>query len=106
MFSRPVALSTGKSHEVYIKQTADGYITTMPVQAAEWEGVLRSLELLGPDEEFPGLAETRQRIPEITAAYRGFTTAVLEERLLVRPHSTHGIFASALPATVLPWLSG
>ena len=47
----------------------------------------RSLELLGPEEEFPGLAETRQRIPEITAAYRGFTTAVLEERLLVRPHS-------------------
>ena len=73
---------------MYIKQTADGYITTMPVQAAEWEGVLRSLELLGPDEEFPGLAETRQRIPEITAAYRGFTTAVLEERLLVRPHSS------------------
>ena len=70
----------------------------------------RSLELLGPEEEFPGLAETRQRIPEITAAYRGFTTAVLEERLLVRPHSqalmNHGIFASALPATVLPWLSG
>ena len=41
MFSRSVALSAGKSHEVYIKQTADGYITTMPVQAAEWEGVLR-----------------------------------------------------------------
>ena len=69
----------------------------------------RSLELLGPDEEFPGLAETRQRIPEITAAYRGFTTAVLEERLLVRPIQAlmnRGIFASALPATVLPWLSG
>ena len=69
----------------------------------------RSLELLGPDEEFPGLAETRQRIPEITAAYRGFTTAVLEERLLVRPHSStheswHLRFSVASYCSA--WLSG
>ena len=42
------------SHEAMVRQTRDGYICTMPVQAAEWLGLFQALELpnLFEDERF------------------------------------------------------
>ena len=43
-----------RSHEGMVRKTRDGYICTMPVQAAEWHGLFRALELpnLFEDERF------------------------------------------------------
>ena len=40
-----VPYSEPLSHEVFIRQTKDGYICTMPVQLDEWLGIFKSLDL-------------------------------------------------------------
>ena len=42
------------SHAYFVRRTADGYVATMPVQAGEWAGLFRSLEMpnLLEDERF------------------------------------------------------
>ena len=42
------------SHAYFVRKTADGYVATMPVQAGEWAGLFRSLEMpnLLEDERF------------------------------------------------------
>ena len=42
------------NHAYFVRKTADGYVATMPVQAGEWAGLFRSLELpnLLEDERF------------------------------------------------------
>ncbi len=65
-----------------IKKTADGYVATMPVQAGEWEGVLRALsleEIVGATpEECRGDKDIRRLINE---AYARFTTDEICKRL-------------------------
>ena len=40
-----VPYSEPLSHEVFVRQTRDGFICTMPVQLDEWLGIFKSLEL-------------------------------------------------------------
>ena len=74
-----------RSHENMVRQTRDGYICTMPVQAAEWHGLFRALELpnLFEDERFrtqEGLDSERFQ-KALNDAYAQFDTAELAERL-------------------------
>lgn len=74
-----------RSHESMVRQTQDGYICTMPVQAAEWHGLFRALELpnLFEDERFrtqEGLDSQRFQAA-LNDAYARFDTAELAERL-------------------------
>ena len=74
-----------RSHESMVRQTRDGYICTMPVQAAEWHGLFRALELpnLFEDERFrtqAGLDSERFQAA-LNEAYAQFDTDDLAERL-------------------------
>ena len=74
-----------RSHEGMVRQTRDGYICTMPVQAAEWHGLFRALELpnLFEDERFrtqAGLDSERFQAA-LNEAYARFDTDDLAERL-------------------------
>ena len=74
-----------RSHESMVRQTRDGYICTMPVQAAEWQGLFRALELpnLFEDERFrtqAGLDSERFQAA-LNEAYAQFDTDDLAERL-------------------------
>ena len=74
-----------RSHEGMVRQTRDGYICTMPVQAAEWHGLFRALELpnLFEDERFRTQAGLdSERFQEaLDAAYACFDTDELATRL-------------------------
>ena len=74
-----------RSHAGMVRQTKDGYICTMPVQAGEWQGLFRALELpnLFEDERFrtqEGLDSERFQ-EALNEAYARFDTGVLAERL-------------------------
>ena len=75
----------GRSHEGMVHRTRDGYICTMPVQGAEWQGLFRSLEVpnLLEDERFR--TETGLDFERIMAtldeAYARFDTNDLAARL-------------------------
>ena len=74
-----------RSHANMVRQTKDGYICTMPVQAAEWEGLFRALELpnLFEDERFrtqDGLDSERFQ-QALDDGYANFDTDDLAERL-------------------------
>ena len=72
---------------LYIRQTKDGYIASMPVQQAEVLGALRALDLddLIGDERFATFelrARNRHILKELTdAAYKRFTTEEICRRL-------------------------
>ena len=74
-----------RSHEGMVRKTRDGYICTMPVQAAEWHGLFRALELpnLFEDERFRTQAGLdSERFQEaLDAAYACFDTDDLATRL-------------------------
>ena len=74
-----------RSHEAMVRQTRDGYICTMPVQAAEWLGLFQALELpnLFEDERFrtqDGLDSGRFQ-EALNAGYASFDTDELADRL-------------------------
>ena len=74
-----------RSHVNMVRQTKDGYICTMPVQASEWEGLFRALELpnLFEDERFrtqTGLDSERFQ-EALNEAYARFDTDDLATRL-------------------------
>ena len=74
-----------RSHEAMVRQTRDGYICTMPVQAAEWHGLFQALELpnLFEDERFrtqTGLDSERFQAA-LNAGYASFDTDELAKRL-------------------------
>ncbi|MEC9285725.1 MAG: CoA transferase [Pseudomonadota bacterium] len=75
------------SHAHFVRQTKDGYIATMPVQPAEWNGLFTALELdaLLADERFatPRARQANSVLFQqlITDSYARFTTAELVERL-------------------------
>jgi|TARA_B100000315_G_scaffold229068_1_gene238387 crotonobetainyl-CoA:carnitine CoA-transferase CaiB-like acyl-CoA transferase len=74
-------------HSIFVRQTADGYIATMPVKAAEWEGAFRALDMpnLLEDERFDSLTKRFENQPEwqrlVNEGYRRFNTEELCERL-------------------------
>lgn len=74
-----------RSHEGMVRQTRDGYICTMPVQASEWEGLFRALDLpnLFEDERFRTQAGLdSERFQEaLNGGYANFDTDELAERL-------------------------
>ena len=74
-----------RSHEGMVRQTRDGYICTMPVQAAEWQGLFRALDLpnLFEDERFRTQAGLdSERFQEaLNDAYASFATDDLAKRL-------------------------
>ena len=74
-----------RSHEGMVRQTRDGYICTMPVQASEWEGLFRALDLpnLFQDERFRTQAGLdSQRFQEaLDDGYARYDTDELAERL-------------------------
>ena len=74
-----------RSHVNMVRQTKDGYICTMPVQAAEWLGLFRALELpnLFEEQRFrtqDGLDSERFQ-EALNDAYASFDTEELAERL-------------------------
>ena len=74
-----------RSHWNMVRETRDGHICTMPVQAAEWQGLFRALELpnLFEDERFrtqTGLDSERFQ-QALNDAYAGFDTDALARRL-------------------------
>ena len=74
-----------RSHEAMVRQTRNGYICTMPVQAAEWHGLFQALDLpnLFEDERFrtqDGLDSERFQ-EALNAGYASFDTDELAERL-------------------------
>ena len=75
------------SHAYFVRKTKDGHVATMPVQAGEWAGLFRALELpnLLEDERF-STAPARQANSELfqkllNDAYARFDTETLCERL-------------------------
>ena len=73
-----------RSHWNMVRRTRDGYICTMPVQAAEWQGLFRALELpnLFEDERFrtqTGLDSERFQ-EALNNAYASFDTDDLARR--------------------------
>ena len=75
----------GRSHANMVRRTRDGYICTMPVQAAEWQGLFRALALpnLFEDERFrtqEGLDSVRFQ-EALNEAYARFDTDDLAARL-------------------------
>ncbi len=73
------------SHEVFVRQTRDGYICTMPVQLDEWLGLFRTLDLpnLMEDPEYVtaegiNTEKLRARLDE---AFLLFTTDELAQRM-------------------------
>ncbi len=76
---------SGRSHVNMVRRTRDGYICTMPVQAGEWLGLFRALDLpnLFEDERFrtqEGLDSQRFQ-QALNEAYANFDTDDLAERL-------------------------
>lgn len=74
-----------RSHWNMVRKTRDGHICTMPVQAAEWQGLFRALELpnLFTDERFrtqSGLDSERFQ-QALNDAYARFDTDDLARRL-------------------------
>ena len=74
-----------RTHEFMVRQTRDGYICTMPVQAAEWAGLFRALDLpnLFEDERFrtqDGL-DSERFSEALNAGYAKFDTDDLAVRL-------------------------
>jgi len=87
----------GASHAGMVRETRDGHICTMPVQAREWEGLFNALDLpnLFRDERFRTQAALDSGLFQRTLneAYAGFDTAELAERL-----EEHGVpFAKINP---------
>ena len=74
-----------RTHEFMVRQTRDGYICTMPVQAAEWAGLFRALELpnLFEDERFRTQAglDSERFSEALNAGYAKFDTDDLAVRL-------------------------
>ncbi len=74
------------SHAYFVRKTADGYVATMPVQAGEWAGLFRSLELpnLLEDERFSTPVRRQQNSALfqqlLNEGYARFPTALLCER--------------------------
>ena len=74
------------SHAYFVRKTADGYVATMPVQAGEWAGLFRSLELpnLLEDERFSTPAGRQQNSALfqqlLNEGYARFPTALLCQR--------------------------
>ena len=74
------------SHAYFVRRTADGYVATMPVQAGEWAGLFRSLEMpnLLEDERFstPAGRQAHSALFQelMNEGYARFPTAVLCER--------------------------
>ena len=72
---------------LFIRETSDGYVASMPVQQQEVLGALKALdleELIGDErfKDFESRARNRQVMKEITdKAYRRFTTAQICARL-------------------------
>ncbi|MYD95953.1 MAG: CoA transferase [Gammaproteobacteria bacterium] len=75
----------GKSHVGMVRETRDGHICTMPVQAREWEGLFAALELpnLFQDERFRSQAALDSGLFQRTLneAYASFDTDDLAVRL-------------------------
>ena len=73
-------------HSVFLHETKDGWIASMPVQESEFFGIFRSLDLPGlvDDPRFQDAAARLKHRAELRAlmdeAYPKFTTAVLCER--------------------------
>ena len=73
-------------HSVFLHETKDGWIASMPVQESEFFGIFRSLDLpeLVDDPRFQDAAARLKHRAELRAlmdeAYPKFTTAVLCER--------------------------
>jgi len=76
------------SHEVFVRQTRDGYICTMPVQADEWLGLFKSLDL-------PNLLEDPEYLDEDSLG--GIDT----EKLGVRLNESIALFDTDTLATHL-----
>ena len=74
-----------RSHVNMVRQTKNGYICTMPVQAAEWHGLFRALDLpnLFEDERFRTQAglDSQRFQQALNDAYASFDTEELAERL-------------------------
>ncbi|MDE0693352.1 MAG: CoA transferase [Gammaproteobacteria bacterium] len=73
-----------RTHERMVRKTRDGYICTMPVKRAEWEGVFRALKLpnLFEDERFQSQRALDADLQTLlNEAYARFDTAELGERL-------------------------
>ena len=74
-----------KSHAGMVHQTRDGHICTMPVQAPEWQGLFRALDLpnLFEDERFRSQAALDSELFQRTLddGYASFDTDDLAERL-------------------------
>lgn len=73
------------THANFVRRTKDGFICTMPVQADEWIGLFRALELpnLLEDERFqvPGALTSQLFQDTLNDAYENFPTEELAERL-------------------------
>ncbi|MEM7078567.1 MAG: CoA transferase, partial [Pseudomonadota bacterium] len=73
------------THANFVRQTSDGYICTMPVQADEWQGVFRCLELPNILEDPEYMTESGIDMEKLQAtlnvAYARFSTAELVQRL-------------------------
>ncbi|MYE25409.1 MAG: CoA transferase, partial [Gammaproteobacteria bacterium] len=73
-----------RTHERMVRKTRDGYICTMPVKRAEWEGVFRALKLpnLFEDERFQSQRALDADLQTLlNEAYARFDTNELAERL-------------------------
>ena len=78
---------TNLDHALFVRQTADGFVAVMPVKAAEFQGVLKALELTelwgDPRFETPALRRENSVVLQgfLNEAYLKFTTDQICERL-------------------------
>ena len=81
------------THANFVQETKDGYVCTMPVQADEWQGLFRALDLPNLLEDPQYLTATGVNMERLRArlfdAYREFTT----DELLVRLEANQVPFA-------------
>jgi crotonobetainyl-CoA:carnitine CoA-transferase CaiB-like acyl-CoA transferase len=74
-------------HALFVRETADGFVAVMPVKAAEFEGTLKSLDLMelwgDPRFETPALRRENSVVLQrhLNEAYLKFTTDEICERL-------------------------
>ncbi len=73
------------THANFVRETLDGYVATMPVQQAEWEGLFRALELPNLIEDESYHLETGLDMPRlqatVAAAFKNFSTVEMLQRL-------------------------
>ncbi|MEJ2088130.1 MAG: CoA transferase, partial [Gammaproteobacteria bacterium] len=78
---------TNLDHAMFVRETADGYVAVMPVKAAEFQGVLKALELEelwgDPRFETPALRRENSVVLQgyLNEAYLRFTTDQICDRL-------------------------